>query len=148
MQGGVQALKAIHSANKAFAWALTISTVAPKLDKTTNTLVYANPARAPRVLALQVFINQVEEFPMLGGTLSGSQLCREKAQITYILSSKEDAERIFESLAVDSQINSEKHDKKKFFGTGARLIEQLKAEKQRGAQTLKTQCCESPRVLE
>jgi hypothetical protein len=132
-QGGVQALKAIHSANKAFARALTISTVAPKLDVATNTLVYANPARAPRVLALQVFINQVEETPMSGGTLSGSQLRREKAQITYISSSKEDAERIFEILAVDSRINGEKYDKKKFFGTGARLIQKLKAgEAERG----------------
>jgi hypothetical protein len=101
-QGGVQALKAIHSANKAFARALTASTVEPKLDQTTNAFVYADPARAPRVLALQVFVNQVEETPMSGGTLSGSQLRREKAQITYISSSKEDAERIFEVLAVDS----------------------------------------------
>ena len=127
-QGGVKALKAIHSANKAFARAMTASTVEPRLDETTNTFVYGDPSTTPRVLALQVFVNQVQETPMSGGTLAPRQLCREKAYISYISSSKEDAERIFEILAVDSRVNSDNYEKKRFFGTGKRLVEQLQSE--------------------
>jgi hypothetical protein len=127
-QGGVQALKAIHSANKAFARAMTASTVKPRLDEATNKFVYGDPSTAPRVLALQVFVNQVQETPMSGGTLPPRQLRREKAYISYISSSKEDAERIFEILAVDSRVTSDNYEKKRFFGTGERLVEQLQAE--------------------
>jgi hypothetical protein len=114
-QDSVQTLKAIHSANKEFAWALPASTVKPKLP------ISPSPCSSS-------FHQPTWRNSHAGRNSSTSQLCREKAHITYISSSKEDAERIFTILAVDSQINSENFDKKKLFGTGERLVQQLKAE--------------------
>jgi hypothetical protein len=109
-QSGDQALKAIHSANKAFAQAMTASTVKPRVDEVTNKFIYGDPSTAPRVLALQVFVNQVQETPMPGGTLPPCQLHRENVHISYISSSKEGTKRIFKILAVDSQINRDNYE--------------------------------------
>jgi hypothetical protein len=124
-QGGVQALKAMHAANKSFARALTACTVEPKLDETTNTFAYANPARAPRVFGLLIWVNQVSETRMSGGILPSNQLRKDKTEITYISSCKEDAERILDVVLTDAVDNRDNYEKKKFYGTGKRLVDNI-----------------------
>jgi hypothetical protein len=122
-QGGIQALKAMHSANKSFARALTTCTVKP--TELANKFVYTDPSRAPRVFGLQIWVNQVSETRMSGGILPANGLRRDKAEITYISSCKEDAERILDMVLVDAVDNRDNYEKKKFYGTGKRLVDHL-----------------------
>jgi hypothetical protein len=73
-QGGIQALKAICSANRSFARAVTACTVTPKLDANSNNHLYADPSKLPRVSGLQIWVNKVQETPMSGGKLPPTQL--------------------------------------------------------------------------
>jgi hypothetical protein len=127
-QGGIQALKAIHSANRSFARAVTACTVTPKLHG--NNYIYADPSKLPRVSGLQIWVNEVQETPMSGGKVPPAQLRRAKTEITYISSCKEDAERIFNILTGDSNSNRDNYVKVKYFGTGERLMDLLNASEQ------------------
>jgi hypothetical protein len=129
-QGGIQALKAIRSANRSFARAVTACTVTPKLDANSNNYIYADPSKLPRVSGLQIWVNEVQETPMSGGKLPPAQLRRAKTEITYISSCKEDAERIFKILTGDSNSNRDNYIKVKYFGTGERLMDLLNASDQ------------------
>jgi hypothetical protein len=72
---------------------VTACNVTPKLDNNTNSYpIYTDPSKLPRISGLQIWVNKVEETPMSGRILPSTQLQRAKTEITYISSSKEDAE--------------------------------------------------------
>jgi hypothetical protein len=126
-QNGMQAFKAVSTANRSFARALTACTVKPKFDGRSSKFVYLHPSTAPRHFGLQVWVNQVSETRMSGGVLAPGQLRKEKTEITYISTSPEDAQQVLDIITNDVIANREKYEKRKYFGTGSLLFNRLAA---------------------
>jgi hypothetical protein len=64
---------------------------------------------------------------MSGGVLAPGQLRLDKTEITYISTSPEDAQQLLDVITNDVIANRENYKKRKFFGTGSHLYNQLTA---------------------
>jgi hypothetical protein len=117
MQGGETAMQEIMKVQRAMIKAITFSSREPTFDETSRTYKHDQRKEIPRVRGLLVFVNEVGETPMCGGNLPDGKLRREKAQISYVSTCKEDATYVLDIMR-DAQADPNKCEKLKFMGSG------------------------------
>jgi hypothetical protein len=122
MQGGERAMEKAFLAMKASVVASTAATKEPKIED--GRQLTDQCEATPRVRHLHIMVNEVVETPMNGGRMTTVR--RDRPQIFYVSSSKEDASAVLEAVA-DAQEDREQEafEKVKFYGIGKPGIQQL-----------------------
>jgi hypothetical protein len=124
MQGGEKAMDKAFLAMKASIVASTASTKEPRIQG--GRQLTDQSQSIPRVRHLHIMVNEVVDTPMNGGkTIS---LRRERPQIYYVSSSKEDASAVLDAVAdAQEDRDQERFEKVKFYGVGEPGVQQLNA---------------------